>query len=162
MDKPEKNVTFRVDTCFYNLVYPDFFLTIQKASIVKLFKWLFQYDWYTENKDAIDFFDRALPELQQLVEARNKEKVAAAEKHLSETTADYEREYLDPKMSNLPADWSKSKKRFEHDRRIAFNKRNKEHVNDAKTVLRQAEKQAQKDLERAKEVNAIYQKSKPN
>lgn len=162
MDKPEKNVTFRVDTCFYDLVYPDFFLTIQKANLVKLFKWLFQYDWYTENKDAIEFFDRALPELQELVEARNKEKVAAAEKKLNERRADYERECLDPRMSKLPADWSMSEKRFEHDRRMETNRRNRERVNDAKTVLRQAEKQAQKDLERAKEVYAIYQKAKPN
>lgn len=162
MDKPEKIVTFRADTCTYNLVYPDFFLTVPKANLVKLFKWLFRYDWYRENEEAIDFFDRALPELKELVEARSKEKMAAAEKKLSERMTDYEREYRDPSMSKLPADWSKDKKKSERDRRKEFNRKYMERVKDAKTALRWAEKQAQKDLERVKEVCAIYQDAKNN
>lgn len=160
MDKQEKIIIFRADTCTYNLVYPDFLLSLPKANLVKLFKWLFRYDWYRENEETINFFDGALPELQGLVEARNKEKVERAEKKLSERMAEHEHEYRDPRMSKLPADWPKDKKELERERRKEANKRLMDRVKNAKTALKWAEKQAQKDLERVKEVYVIYQESK--
>ena len=160
MDKPEKIVTFRADTCTYNLAYPDFFLTVTKATLVKLFKWLFRYDWYRENEEAIDFLDRALPDMKEIVEARNKEKVDAAEKRWRERLADYEKDYLDPNPATFPAEWDKGHKQAEKANRKKWNAENLRRVKDAKADHERAKKQAQKDLERVKEVFAIYQEAK--
>lgn len=158
MDDQDKVICIRCfDACCYNLAYPQFFMTAPKATLRKIFKWLFQFRYYRANEVAIEFFDRALPELKGLIKTRS---IETAEKVLSERMADYEREYRDPSMSKLPADWPQAKKKSERDRRKEFNKRYMERVKDAKAALKQAEKRFPKDLERAKEVCAIYQEAK--
>ncbi len=156
----DKIVTFRADSCIYNLVYPYFFLSATKAALVELFKSLFWYDGYRENEEAIRFFDTALPVLKTEVEVKFKERISAAEKKLSERRADYEREYLDPNMSRFPANWSKRKKVAERDARKKWNKDLVALVKEAETSLEWAKKEAAQALKHAERVITLYQAAK--
>ncbi len=77
----EKTISFRCfDTCRYTLVFPAFFLDRPKATLVKVFKWLFQFDWYAENQEAIEFFDREIPVFAKNAEAIGQKQIDGAEK----------------------------------------------------------------------------------
>lgn len=131
-------------------------MEVPKATLRKIFKWLFQFEWYRENEETISFLDRELPVLKEAVEAQNKRKVEDAETVWRERLAEYEKEYINPDPSTFPADWTKDAKRAEQKSRKEQNARRMARVKDAKAVYESAKKQAAKDLERAKEVYSIY------
>lgn len=163
MDNRDCTVVIRCfDTCVYTLFYPAFFVNAPKATLRKIFKWLFQFDWYRENEETISFLDRELqlPVLKEAVEAQNKQKIEDAKTVWRERLAEYEEEYLNPDPATFPADWTKEKKRAERQNRKEQNARRMAYVKDAKTVYERAKKQAAKDLARVKEVFAIYQEAK--
>lgn len=157
----DKTVVIRCfDTCYYTLVYPAFFLDRPKATIQKLFRWLFAYEWYSENEATIAFLDRELPLLPEIVEAQGKERIARREQVLQERKATYEKEYLDPNMARMPRDWSESTKTIERDYRKQTNTSNKWLVKEAEAELDHTKKQAVKDVARAKEIYEIYKSEK--
>ena len=161
MDNPEKTIVIRCfDTCRYALTYPVFFLTTPKATIQKLFKWLFAYEWYFENEATIAFLDHELPLLPEIVEAQGKERITRREQRLQERRATYEKEYLDPNMARMPRDWSDSMKTLERDYRKQTNASNKKLVKEAEAELEYAKKRAVKDVARAKEIYEIYKTEK--
>ena len=137
----DKTVVIRCfDACYYTLFYPAFFLGKPKATIQKLFKWLFAYAWYAENEATIDFLDRELPLLPEIVEAKGKEWIADAEKTLQSRTRYYDLDYLDPDMSKMPAAWDKDKKRHERDKRKSHNAENLRRVKEAKAAVEYTKK----------------------
>ena len=161
MDNPEKTVVIRCfDKCYYTLVYPAFFLTMPKSTTQKLFKWLFDYEWCSENETTIAFLDRELPLLPEIVEAQGKERIARNEQRLRERKATYEKEYQDPNMARMPRDWSESSKALERDYRKQTNASNRRLVKEAEAELARAKKQAVKDAARAKEIYEIYKTEK--
>ena len=137
------------DTCTYDLAYPEFFLVSDKPSLRKIFQYMFRFGW--KNEETIAFFDRELPSMGDLVKATNAEKIAKARCNWNDRVDFYSREYRDPKCA-VTAD----EKRRIKDQNSARNER----VKDAHAALKRAEKQAQKDLERVKEIIAIYQEAK--
>ena len=148
----QETVTIKCfDHCTYTLAYPDFFLRSDKPSLRKLFKWLFQFYWKRPNEDTLTFFDRELPELESLVTDLGKERIATAKQEWQDHLDYYHREYKDPKEAATPDE----KRKFKE-----WNAARMQQVKYAKAHLGQAEKQAQKDLERAKEVIAIYLEAK--
>lgn len=157
MDNRDSTVVIRCfDTCVYTLVYPAFFVEVPKATLRKIFKWLFQFEWYRENEETISFLDRELPILKDAVEAQNKRKIEDAETVWRERLAEYDKAYLNPDPATFPADWTKKQKHVEQQSRKKQNAHRMARVKDAKTVYERAKKQAVKDLERAKEVYSIY------
>lgn len=161
MDNRDRVIHIRCfDTCHYNLAYPQFFVEMPRATLRKIFKWLFQFDYYRENEDTISFLNRELPYLSEDVEAKGKERIADREKVWRDRLADSQKEYLDPAIARMPREWSKSAKALERDRRKKQNADNARRVKDAKADYERAKKQAVKDLERAKEVFALYQATK--
>lgn len=161
MAKYGKTVVIRCfDTCVYTLLFPTFFTTAPKATLCKILKRLFQFEWYRENEETIDFLDRELPELNKTVEAEGAERIAGAEKAWRDRMADYERDFLDPNMASFPADWSKDKKREKRKRRKEFNARNMARVKGAKRNYEYTKKQVLKEIERAKVVYEVYRNVK--
>lgn len=161
MDDREKNVYIRCfDTCRYELVWPTFFLEAPKATLRKIFKWLFMFGDYRDNEDTIEFFDREFPNFISAVEKRGQERIAAKEKVWRDRQADYEKEYLDPNLASFPTDWPKTKKRAEQKIRKERNARSAQRVKDAKTSYELAKKNAAKDFVRAAQVFELYQEVK--
>ena len=161
MDNRETSIHIRCfETCHYHLAYPMFFTSVPKATLRKIFKWLFQFNYYRENEETIAFLDRELPYLPEAVEAKCKEQVAQREKTWRDRLADSQKEYLDPAIARMPREWSKSAKALERDKRKKQNADNARRVKDAKADFERAKKQVVKDLERAKEVFALYQATK--
>ena len=139
------------DSCVFTLVYPDFFTVSDKATLRKLFKYMFRFDW--RNEETIAFFEREFEfsNLEDTVNNRNAEKIAKARIEWNDRVDFYNREYKDPKCAATP-----DEKRKIREQNAARNKR----VREAYAALRRAEKQAQKDLEKCKEIRAIYQEAK--
>lgn len=161
MDDRDKTVTIRCfNTCTYDLYFPAFFVEASKATLRKILKWLFRFDWYPENEETIRFLDRELPRLQEWVEARNKARIEAAEKKLMERKAEYDLLFESLDQATFPADWSKKRKTEERKARRDRNAQRMIPVKDAKADCERAKKKAAKDLEHAKEVFAIYQDAK--
>lgn len=161
MDNRETSIHIRCfDDCHYYLAYPMFFTSTPRATLRKIFKWLFQFDYYRENEETIAFLDRELPFLPEAVEAKSKERIAQREKTWRDRLADSQKEYLDWAIAGMPREWSKDTKALERDRRKKRNADNVRRVKDAKADYERAKKQAIKDLERAKEVFEIYQTAK--
>lgn len=152
----EQVITIRAYSCTYRLVYPAFWLAVPKATLCKIFKWLFRFEWYTENQEAIEFFDRELPDMVKIVDAQNAEKISAAEKEWRARQADYEHDYLDPNPATFPATWDKGHKQAEKEHRKKWNADNLRRVKNAEARHRWAQKQAAKDHERAELVYQIY------
>ena len=137
------------DRCKYNLAYPDFFLTVDKPTLRKLFKWMFLFYW--RNEETLEFFERELPDLKDLVRDQNDRRILAAKRNLSDRENYYQTEYVDPKTAATPDEKRNIK---EH------NAMRMQRVKDARSLLNRTEKQAQKDLERVKEILAIYSEAK--
>lgn len=137
------------DRCKYNLAYPDFFLTADKPALRKLFKWMFLFYW--RNEETIEFLERELPDLKDLVRDQNDRRILAAKRNLSDKENYYQAEYVEPKTAATPEEKRNIK---EH------NAMRMQRVKDARSRLNRVEKQAQKDLERVKEIIAIYQEAK--
>ena len=152
----EQVITIRAYSCTYRLIYPAFWLGAPKATLCKIFKWLFRFDLYPENQEAIEFFDRELPDMVKIVDAQSAEKISAAEKEWRARQADYKHDYLDPNPAMFPATWDKGHKQAEKERRKKWNADNLRRVKDAEARHRWAQKQAVKDHERAEMVYQIY------
>ena len=152
----EQIITIRAYTCTYRLVYPAFWLTAPKATLCKIFKWLFRFEWYTENQEAIKFFDRELPDMAKIVDAQNAETISEREQTVKDRKADYEHDYLDPNPATFPETWDKGRKQAEKERRKMRNADNLRRVKEAETRLKWAQKQAEKDHEKAELVYQIY------
>ena len=143
-------VTIRCfDTCKYELTYPDFFLVSDKPSLRKLFGFMFRFEW--KNEKTISFFEENLQNLENLVRTRNMKKIADAEYEWHSARAYYETIREDPK---------KAATREEKERIKSNNAVRKERVKNAESAFRRAQKQAQKDLEKVKQVIAIYLEAK--
>lgn len=149
----DKTVSMRCfDACNYVFAFPRFFLMSPKATLRKVFKWLFQFDYYPENREAIEFFDREFPVAIEDAEANIRET-----KHLLEKRSiEYQLEYrdLDPKsFKDCP---TKKKQREERAARRLHNARLMDLLKDAKS----AHENAKRDCERLKEIYALYQEAK--
>ena len=138
------------DTCVYQLVYPQFFIEAGKPTLKKLFKWLFQYEW--RNEKTIAFLDENIPEIGKAISEINKEKIAKRQSDVNDRQYYYDREYKDPRQAATPEEKQKIKEQ---------NAARKKRLDEAKSFLKSAEKQAQRDLQRATEVIAIYLEAKP-
>ncbi len=142
--------------CVYQLCYPAFFLDAPKATLRKIFKWLFRFEWYEENKKAIAFFEQALPEMAQLVDANNRALIAAANKEWQECQEHYKRCWLDPNPATFPAKWDDGHKHAEKEYRKKRNAENLRLVKESKARYERAVKQADKDHDKAVEIRALY------
>ena len=150
MDKKQETVIIKCfDRCVYQLVYPDFFLTSNKPTLRKIFKYLFRFDW--RNEETIEFFERELPGMKILVEVLNAEKIAEAEKNWIDRVNYYNREWQDPKGAATQTEKQRIK-----ECNAALHKR----VQESHATFIRVKKQAQKDLERVSEILAIYQEAK--
>lgn len=150
MDKEQEIVTIKCfDRCVYQLVYPDFFLTSDKPTLRKIFKYLFRFDW--RNEETIEFFERELPGMEILIKARNAEKITKAEKKWNDCVDSYNREWQDPKGAATQTEKQRIKE---------WNAARHERVKESHAALIRKKKQAQKDLERVSEILAIYQEAK--
>ena len=136
--------------CLYELVYPRFFIEAGKPTLRKLFKWLFQYEW--KNEKTIAFLDENIPEIGKAIGEINKEKIAKRQSDVNDRQYYYDREYKDPRQAATPEEKQRIKEQ---------NAARKKRLDEAKSFLKSAEKQAQRDLQRATEVIAIYLEAKP-
>ena len=136
--------------CLYELVYPRFFIEAGKPTLRKLCKWLFQYEW--KNEKTIAFLDENIPEIGKAISEINKEKIAKRQSDVNDRQYYYDREYKDPRQAATPEEKQKIKEQ---------NAARKKRLDEAKSFLKSAEKQAQRDLQRATEVIAIYLEAKP-
>ena len=140
----------------YFLEYPRFFLTIQKDKLRRIFTYLFKYDLLPENQETLAFLEQALPDLEGLVEKHGKEAVKAAEKVWKERQDSYRREWLDPNIKTFPASWDKGHKEVERDRRKRWNAELHDYVRAAKNDFEWKKKQAERDLQRSRQVCELY------
>ena len=161
MSNYDPDVRFRCfDTCFYRLEYPLAFLRMKLSTLKKLFKWLFQFSWYEENKEAIDFLDRELPQLGELMQERGKARITEAEQRYKERLNDYRNFYKDPDPAYFPASWTKTQKRKEATARKRRNQELVKYAREAKDALERAQKTTKINVERAKAVYELYQNAK--
>ena len=157
----EDYITIRCyDFCTYTLVYPRFLLEVSKATLAKLMKLLFQFNYFRENEETISFFDRELPQLTDRVDADNAEKITAAAAKVQYRQDVYKEEYLDPNPANMPQEWDKGHKNTEKAHRKDRNAENMRRIKDAKAQYEWHVKQAERDRKRTKEVIEIYQNAK--
>ena len=74
------------DSCTYEVVYPQFFIDCTIPNLRKLFRWLFQFDYYEENRETIDYLADNLPLLAAEAQKKSEECKAAydADRHSAE------------------------------------------------------------------------------
>ena len=155
MSNRDRIVNFRCfDTCHYALVWPTFFLEASKAKLRTLFKWLFAYEWYSENEETIAFLDHEFPILFETIE---KEDIPNAKEQWDKRSQEYQRDFLTTDSRFFPSEFStKKEKQEEKERRKNHNSILKGRVNAAKADYEYQKKR----LVRAKEIYEIYKSEK--
>lgn len=157
MDKYDRVLVIRCfDTCTYTIEYPRFFLEADKATLRKILKYLFRFEWLAENQNTICFLNQALPDFVNLIDAKNAERIAAAEKEWYREQACYQVDFRDPNPATFPVSWDEGHKKAEKAQRKAWNAKLKERMKNAKSRYEQAKRQALKDYQRAQEIGALY------
>ena len=149
----DKAVVIRCfDKCYYTLMWPAFFLDRPKATMQKLFKWLFSYEWYRENEETIAFLDREFPILFETIE---KEDIPKAKEEWGKRSKAFQDGYLNTDSRFFPPG-TKEEYRKERERRKAHNDRLMRRVKEAKAEYERQEKR----LIRAKVIYEIYKSEK--
>lgn len=140
------------ESCHYEFVFPRFFTVSGKATLRKVFKWLFQFDYYPENREAVEFFDREFPQLIDRLETE----IEATKKSWHERSVEQLRDKADTDPANLPQEWTKKRKREEISVRKKANAELARKVKDAKAYY----DRAVKDHAYAKEVYELFKEAK--
>lgn len=150
---PETVVIRCFDTGVYTLLFPKFFMEAPKAKLKKIFKWLFQFDRYDENRAAIEFLDTEIPRFSEYLKTER----------IPETQKAWElrsKEFMDGYRSIDPMFFPSGLNRKEKQTVAATRrKRNKELMLKVKEA-KAAHDKAKKDYDHSIEVYGMFKSEK--
>ena len=77
-------IRFNGNKGVFNLSFPDYFLNARRTCSKKIFDWLFEFSYFSDNQNAITYLDAAFPALIRELEDAAKNNKDEKEKRRTE------------------------------------------------------------------------------